>query len=90
MEREDESDLIMMPDNNPLERSYHELGGVEDFIKQSTALSFKKCFEDDKYLFGSERNNKKFWLANETVSLIKPAGAPRKQSRNKDSSVSIP
>lgn len=79
----------MMPDNNPLETSYHELAGVDDFIKDNKTLSFKKCFEDDKYLFGLERNNKKFWLANDTLSLIKPA-ASRKQSRNKDSSISIP
>ncbi len=80
----------MIPDNNPLEVSYHDLGKADDILKQPNTLSFKKCFEDDKYLFGQDRNSKKFWLANESVSLIRPASQSRKHSRPKDSTINIP
>lgn len=51
-----------MPDINPLDMSYHDIGGYEEQIKGNKELSFKKCFEADKYLLGPDKNTKMFWL----------------------------
>jgi ATP-dependent 26S proteasome regulatory subunit len=42
---DDEDDLIAMPEINPLDISYHDIGGFEDQLKENKELSFKKCFE---------------------------------------------
>lgn len=72
--------------------SYHDIGNTtEDIFKYSKELSFKKCFEEDKFLYGPDRQNKKFKLANDTFNLIKRSDSnARRHSRNKDSSISIP
>lgn len=86
---DDEDDLIAMPEINPLEVSYHDIGGFEEQIKENKELSFKKCFEAEKYLLGPNKNTKMFWLEKDSMSLIKPGGT-RRNSRNKDSTISIP
>lgn len=79
---EEEDDMIMIPETNPLETSFHDLKVTDDDFK-SNELSFKKCFEEDKYLFGVDRFSKKYKLANDTLNLIKRPDSARKHSRNK-------
>ena len=80
----------MMPDANPLEQSFHKINLFEQEPQRPTELSFKKCFEEDKYLFGNDRLSKKFKLANDTFNLRKRSNSSGKKSKIKDSSISIP
>lgn len=78
----EEEDIIMMPETNPLELSFHEIPeGEGRGVKE---LSFKKCFEADKYLLGAERRQKMFWLANDTLNLVRPS-SKRRASGKKES-----
>lgn len=80
---EEEDDMILLPDTNPLETSFHDLKATDEDFKLQNELSFKKCFEDDKYLFGVDRYSKKFKLATDTLNLIKRPDSARKHSRTK-------
>jgi len=46
-------------------------------------MSFKKCFQADKYLLGADRQFKMFNLANDTLNLMKPSGHARRPSSKK-------
>ncbi len=50
--------------------------------------SFKKCFDADKYLISKDKNNKMFWLENDTTNLIKPVAG--RNDKTKDSRIKIP
>ena len=80
----------MAPEVNPLEQSFHEIKPSSRVSESSKALSFKKCFESDKYMFGNDRQLKKFKLATDTFNLIKRSDSSGRKSRVKDSTISIP
>jgi hypothetical protein len=49
--------MIGLPASNPLEESFHDLGGFEEQISRNkNNLSFKKVFEADKYLLKANKN----------------------------------
>jgi len=75
--------MIVMPELDPLERSFHE---DEPGNKE---LSFKKCLQVDDYLVGSNRKQKLFWLGNDTSNLVKPTHS-RRSSAKKESQISVP
>lgn len=80
----------MVPDSNPLEQSYHQLNFFDQEPQKPKELSFKKCFEEDKYLFGNDRLSKKFKLATDTFNLCRRSSSSGKKSKIKDNSISIP
>ena len=80
----------MMPDANPLEQSYHQIKLLDQEPLKPKELSFKKCFEEDKYLFGNDKHTKKFKLATDTFNLKKRSDSTGRKSRAKESSISIP
>jgi hypothetical protein len=72
--QQEEDDIIMMPETDPLELSFHEAAEEGRGVKE---LSFRKCFEADKYLLGADRRQKMFWLANDTLNLVRPSSKRR-------------
>jgi hypothetical protein len=84
---EEEDDVIVMPETNPLEQSFHELG-LEEQLQENKELSFKKVFQAEQYLLGPSRHAQLFWLEKDSLSLVRPGS--RRNSRNKESTISVP